>query len=98
MDVLKIDKSFVDGLGADSDDTAVTQAVISLARSLHLDVVAEGVETELQLRCLTDLAGKEGFIAQGYLFAKPMAAREFEAVYPGFGKKALSRVAEGEIV
>lgn len=88
VDVLKIDKSFVDGLGADSDDTAVTQAVISLARSLHLDVVAEGVESELQLRCLTDLAGAEGFIAQGYFFAKPMAARDLEAAYPDFLKAA----------
>ncbi len=86
VDVLKIDKSFVDGLGKDSDDTAVTQAVISLARSLHLEVVAEGVESELQLRCLTDLAGAEGFIAQGYLFAKPMAAQDFEAAYPVFSK------------
>jgi diguanylate cyclase (GGDEF)-like protein/PAS domain S-box-containing protein len=93
VDVLKIDKSFVDGLGADSDDTAVAQAVISLARSLHLEVVAEGVETELQLRCLTDLAGDEGFIAQGYLFAKPMPAREFEAAYPGFSRTALQQVA-----
>jgi diguanylate cyclase (GGDEF)-like protein/PAS domain S-box-containing protein len=79
VDVLKIDKSFVDGLGADPDDTAVAQAVVSLARSLRLEVVAEGVETELQLRGLADIAGGEGFVAQGYFFARPMPAGEFEA-------------------
>jgi EAL domain-containing protein (putative c-di-GMP-specific phosphodiesterase class I) len=45
VDVLKIDKSFVDGLGVEAEDTAVAQAIISLARSLRLEVVAEGVET-----------------------------------------------------
>ncbi|MBU1664888.1 MAG: EAL domain-containing protein, partial [Gammaproteobacteria bacterium] len=78
MDVLKIDKSFVDGLGADHDDTAVAQAIIGLAKSLRLEVVAEGVETREQLDCLIQLAGAEGFIAQGYYFAKPMPAAEFE--------------------
>ncbi|MDP2833331.1 MAG: EAL domain-containing protein [Pseudomonadota bacterium] len=78
VDVLKIDKSFVDGLGADPDDTAVAQAIIGLAKSLRLEVVAEGVETREQLDCLIQLAGAEGFIAQGYYFAKPMPAAEFE--------------------
>ncbi len=84
VDVLKIDKSFIDGLGSDADDTAVAQAVVSLARSLRLEVVAEGVETGLQLRCLTELAGDEGFLAQGYLFARPLPVAEFEAAYAGF--------------
>lgn len=81
VDVLKIDKSFVDGLGVESEDTAVAQAIISLARSLRLDVVAEGVETAMQLECLARLAGEEGFIAQGYLFSKPLPTQEFEAKY-----------------
>jgi diguanylate cyclase (GGDEF)-like protein len=81
VDVLKIDKSFVDGLGIESDDTAVAQAVISLARSLRLEVVAEGVETQLQLDCLIRLAGDESFIAQGYFFSKPLPAAEFEAKF-----------------
>lgn len=85
VDVLKIDKSFVDGLGRDNadaaDDTAVARAVISLARSLHLEVVAEGVETQIQLDCLTRLAGDEGFIAQGYFFSRPLSAAEFEAKF-----------------
>jgi diguanylate cyclase (GGDEF)-like protein/PAS domain S-box-containing protein len=83
VDVLKIDKSFVDGLGIESDDTAVAQAVISLARSLRLEVVAEGVETQLQLDCLIRLAGDESFIAQGYFFSKPLPAAEFETRFKG---------------
>ncbi len=78
VDVLKIDKSFIDGLGADADDTAVARAIIGLAQSLRLEVVAEGVETREQLDCLIDLAGAEGFLAQGYYFAKPLPAPEFE--------------------
>ena len=81
VDVLKIDKSFVDGLGAEAEDTAVAQAIISLARSLRLEVVAEGVETAMQLDCLNRLAGDEGFIAQGYLFSKPLPTYEFEMKY-----------------
>ncbi len=81
VDVLKIDKSFVNGLGREADDTAVAQAVLSLARSLRLEVVAEGVETDLQFKTLSQLAGDQGFIAQGFLFAKPMAAGEFEAAH-----------------
>jgi diguanylate cyclase (GGDEF)-like protein/PAS domain S-box-containing protein len=81
VDVLKIDKSFVDGLGVETEDTAVAQAIISLARSLHLDVIAEGVENTVQLEHLNRLAGAEGFIAQGYLFSKPLPAAEFEAKY-----------------
>jgi diguanylate cyclase (GGDEF)-like protein/PAS domain S-box-containing protein len=78
VDVLKIDKSFVDGVGVEADDTAVAKAIIGLAQSLRLEVVAEGVETRAQFDCLTQLAGAEGFIAQGYYFAKPMPAVEFE--------------------
>jgi EAL domain-containing protein (putative c-di-GMP-specific phosphodiesterase class I) len=44
-------------------------------------VVAEGVENSVQLECLNRLAGEEGFIAQGYLFSKPLPAAEFEARY-----------------
>ena len=88
VDVLKLDKSFVDGLGmeaADSaDDTAVAQAVISLARSLRLELVAEGVERQEQLECLKRLAGDEGFIAQGYHYSPPVAAVDFEQRYASF--------------
>ena len=45
LDVLKVDRSFVDGLGSESRDTAITETIIAMSRALSLDVVAEGVET-----------------------------------------------------
>jgi diguanylate cyclase (GGDEF)-like protein/PAS domain S-box-containing protein len=68
VDTLKVDRSFVDGLGSDDDDRSIVAAVIGLADSLRLDVVAEGVETPEQLDVLQDLGC--GF-AQGYLIARP---------------------------
>jgi diguanylate cyclase (GGDEF)-like protein len=65
---LKIDKSFVDGLGNDGDDTAIVAAVIALAHALDLCVVAEGVETAEQLQRLRTLGCEQ---AQGFLFARP---------------------------
>ncbi len=71
---LKIDRSFVDGLPDDRDDVAITQAVISLAHSLDMRVVAEGVETEAQLRFLAAAGCDE---AQGYLLGRPMTSIRF---------------------
>lgn len=66
---LKIDKSFVDGLPCDEDDSGITKAIISLAKSLNLKVVAEGVETQEQKDFLVQ-NGCENI--QGYFYAKPM--------------------------
>jgi EAL domain-containing protein (putative c-di-GMP-specific phosphodiesterase class I) len=71
MHVLKIDRSFVDGLGRSSDDVAIVTAIISLARTLGLTVTAEGIESDDQLRVLTDLGCEYG---QGWLFAKALPA------------------------
>jgi diguanylate cyclase (GGDEF)-like protein/PAS domain S-box-containing protein len=71
VDVLKIDKSFVDGLGTEADDSAIVHAIISLAVSLGLHTIAEGVETPTQLKALTDLGADK---AQGYLFSRPQPA------------------------
>ena len=49
LDVLKVDRSFVDGLGNEPRDTAITEAIIAMSRALSLDVVAEGVETSHQV-------------------------------------------------
>jgi diguanylate cyclase (GGDEF)-like protein/PAS domain S-box-containing protein len=68
VDTLKIDRSFVDGLGREPEDTAIVMAVLGMARSLGLSVVAEGVETEEQLTALRDLGCT---LAQGFLFARP---------------------------
>ncbi|TFV56655.1 EAL domain-containing protein [Geodermatophilus sp. DF01-2] len=70
-DVVKIDRSFVQDLGAGGRSTTLVASIIELARSLHLEVVAEGVETEEQHAVLDRLACSH---AQGYLFGRPQPA------------------------
>jgi diguanylate cyclase (GGDEF)-like protein/PAS domain S-box-containing protein len=73
---VKIDRSFISGLPADGDDLAIAEAVIAMAHSLGLSVVAEGVETEAQLSALRELGCDE---AQGFLLGRPMPAAELKA-------------------
>ena len=76
LHVLKIDRAFVADLERNSNDRALCRAVISMARALDLEVVAEGIETEGQRRILCD----EGCpIGQGYLLSKPLDGGAFEA-------------------
>jgi EAL domain-containing protein (putative c-di-GMP-specific phosphodiesterase class I) len=76
IDVLKIDRTFTDGLGLDENDTAIVKATIALAHSLGIRVVAEGVETEAQFAMLDTLGCDT---AQGYLLGRPMPASSFIA-------------------
>jgi diguanylate cyclase (GGDEF)-like protein/PAS domain S-box-containing protein len=78
IDKLKIDRSFVRDIPGDSDDSAITQAIISLAKSLDLRVVAEGVETEAQLRFLAAHGCED---AQGNFFCAPCDAAESERIF-----------------
>jgi diguanylate cyclase (GGDEF)-like protein len=71
VDVLKIDKSFVDGLPGDREDAAIVAAVVRLAEDLGLDCVAEGVEVAEQVEALTAMGCA---YAQGYFFARPLTA------------------------
>jgi len=73
---LKIDQSFVRELMVDSEDRAIVSTIINMARGLGLIVIAEGVETEDQYRCLSELGCDE---MQGYYFSKPLPLPEFEA-------------------
>jgi diguanylate cyclase (GGDEF)-like protein/PAS domain S-box-containing protein len=69
VDILKIDKSFVDGIATDADDAAIVEGVVRLAHSLGLEAVAEGVETVEQLAMLRAWSCQAG---QGYHFARPV--------------------------
>ena len=77
VDALKVDKVFVDGLGGPGEDTAIVEAVVTLARTLGLRVVAEGVETAAQAARLAALGCALG---QGYHFARPLPAAEIPAL------------------
>lgn len=73
VDTLKIDRSFVDGLGRDPEDSAIVEAIQALALSLGMTTIAEGVEEEIQLVELRRLGCTS---AQGFLFSKPKPAEE----------------------
>ena len=75
IDKLKIDRSFVRDLPDDANDTAIAATIIAMARTLKLEVLAEGVETEAQLGFLNE-QGCDAY--QGYWFSPPMPADEFE--------------------
>ena len=77
VDTLKIDRSFVDGLGSDPQDTAIVRSVVALAKSLNLSVTGEGIETATQQAHLRGLGCERG---QGYLFARPMPADDCTAM------------------
>jgi diguanylate cyclase (GGDEF)-like protein/PAS domain S-box-containing protein len=73
VDALKIDRSFVRDLVTDSSDLAIVSAIIAIARHLHIEVIAEGIEAYQQVEILRRLGCTVG---QGFLFARPMPADE----------------------
>ncbi|HEV7178595.1 MAG TPA: EAL domain-containing protein [Candidatus Baltobacteraceae bacterium] len=75
LDVLKIDRSFVTGVGREAFDETIVKTVIGMAHSLGLEIVAEGVETEAQLAFLTE---NDCDLVQGYAISPPLPALEFE--------------------
>jgi EAL domain-containing protein (putative c-di-GMP-specific phosphodiesterase class I) len=77
LDSVKIDRSFIKDLPGDGDDAGITQAIIAVAHSLRLGVIAEGVETAEQLDFLRTNGCDE---MQGYLFSRPLPAEQFLAL------------------
>lgn len=86
LNLLKIDQSFVRDVQSDANDAAIAKTIISLARTLDLDVVAEGVETEGQLEFLRN-CGCKAF--QGYYFGRPMPLQELSMKAP-FSHQAIA--------
>ena len=68
IDVLKIDRTFVDGVASESNDRSLCQAIVAVARALDIRVVAEGVETDPQRQALHEMLSADG-LAQGYLYS-----------------------------
>lgn len=90
VDEVKVDRSFVTGIGRDAGDEVITRTIVSLAQSLGHQVVAEGVETEAQFAFLQEIGCG---LAQGYLFSRPLAPDAFAAFLakepaPGLGQGA----------
>jgi two-component system CheB/CheR fusion protein len=94
VDVLKVDRCFLDGLESDRRDAALMRAILSIGSGMDLQVVAEGIETEGQCELLR-LSGCR--LGQGFLFAHPLPAHEIEvtatepaAAAPPAGSPAVS--------
>jgi diguanylate cyclase (GGDEF)-like protein/PAS domain S-box-containing protein len=80
IDILKIDKSFVDNVGMTGGEPALARAVIALGETLRLQTIAEGIEQRRQLNGLQELGCEMG---QGYYFARPVAASAIDAILAG---------------
>jgi EAL domain-containing protein (putative c-di-GMP-specific phosphodiesterase class I) len=74
IDNVKVDRSFIKDLPHDQDDAAITRAVIAMAQSLRMRVIAEGVETREQMQFLREHGCDE---CQGYFLSRPLPAGEF---------------------
>jgi len=94
LDTVKIDKSFIRDLHADKSDYALVDAIITMARSLGLHVVAEGIEDAQQLEVLRKMGCGYG---QGYYFARPIAAPDFAAMVLRINNGKLGASPEDEL-
>jgi diguanylate cyclase len=94
IDKLKIDRSFVSDLATSGhEDTAIVTAIVTLAHALNLDIVAEGIETEAQLECLSNLGVEQG---QGFLFSRPVPAEHIASLVQSSRSKLLQHGSDTE--
>jgi len=92
FDTLKVDRSFISELSAGSDGLDIVRAIVEMAHSLKLEVIAEGVETDEQLRQLREVDCK---YVQGFMFSKPVKAEEAERLYQetrGFSSTPIAQI------
>jgi diguanylate cyclase (GGDEF)-like protein/PAS domain S-box-containing protein len=82
LDCLKIDQSFVENIHLSADDRRIAQAIIALAKSFNLKVVAEGLEGPLQANCVLDMGCEEG---QGFLLGRPQPVRQMTSLLLSLG-------------
>jgi len=94
FDTLKIDRSFVRDLSVGSDSLDIAKAIVEMAHSLRLEVIAEGVETEEQLRLLRKLGCN---CVQGYLFSKPVPAEAAASLYRKTREYGLTSAASAKL-
>lgn len=95
IDKLKIDKSFVRHMITDAHDTSIIKAIISMAQSLHLKVVAEGVDTEMQMNLLASLGCDA---VQGYYISKPLNRRDLAEFVENWDKPPVVEIPNEETV
>jgi EAL domain-containing protein (putative c-di-GMP-specific phosphodiesterase class I) len=84
---LKVDQTFIRNLGTDNNDAAIVASVITLAKAMNLEVIAEGIETEEQLAFLRKKKCLQG---QGYLFSRPIPAEECATILAQANRKFFS--------
>jgi EAL domain-containing protein (putative c-di-GMP-specific phosphodiesterase class I) len=91
IDRIKIDRSFVTDINSSNDDAAIVEAIISMAHTMNLKVLAEGVETSDQLHFLTERGCDE---VQGYYLALPMTADDLTASLEAPNGNSISRISD----
>ncbi len=80
VDILKIDKSFVDGIGSGAEESAFARAIVRLGQTLHLEMIAEGIEHPGQV---VELRRAHCQLGQGYFFSRPLPAEQISALLAG---------------